>query len=191
MQKGDQDLVSAWGFLLIPSIHFRRLDILLSLKSNILVLICSCFSSEISFFFLHITQLQDVFLSIFNTQPLCVCRSVDSPYACTYAEIRTRIPDTISWDYNFETTGNVPPRFTLKVFGNFVFFIWIQNSNTRRIQSALLKEAIDDLEWPGSSVEIILKPDPPSVTFRSEGHGDLEVSGSYYEFVCKLNLACY
>ncbi|KMZ70818.1 hypothetical protein ZOSMA_193G00490 [Zostera marina] len=87
-------------------------------------------------------------------------KSVDSPYACTYAEIRTRIPDTISWDYNFETTGNVPPRFTLK--------------------SALLKEAIDDLEWPGSSVEIILKPDPPSVTFRSEGHGDLEIEFPYY-----------
>lgn len=38
-----------------------------------------------------------------------------------------------------------------------------------------LKEAIDDLEWPGSSIQITLQPDPPSVTFRGDGHGDLEV----------------
>lgn len=44
------------------------------------------------------------------------------------------------------------------------------------LQSAALKEAIDDLEWPGSSIQIKLQPDPPSVTFRGEGHGDLEVS---------------
>lgn len=43
-------------------------------------------------------------------------------------------------------------------------------------QSAVLKEAIDDLEWPGSSIQITLQPDPPSVTFRGEGHGDLQVS---------------
>lgn len=42
-------------------------------------------------------------------------------------------------------------------------------------QSASLKEAIDDLEWPGSSIQITLRPDPPSVTFRGEGHGDLQV----------------
>jgi len=42
-------------------------------------------------------------------------------------------------------------------------------------QSAALKEAIDDLEWPGSCIQIILKPVPPSVTFRGEGHGDLQV----------------
>ncbi|KAK4368779.1 hypothetical protein RND71_012571 [Anisodus tanguticus] len=27
-------------------------------------------------------------------------KSLDSSDSCTYAEIRTRIPDTISWDYN-------------------------------------------------------------------------------------------
>lgn len=43
-------------------------------------------------------------------------------------------------------------------------------------QSAALKEAIDDLEWPGSNIQITLEPDPPSVTFRGEGHGDLQVS---------------
>jgi len=42
-------------------------------------------------------------------------------------------------------------------------------------QSAALKEAIDDLEWPGSSIKITLQPVPPSVTFRGEGHGDLQV----------------
>lgn len=42
-------------------------------------------------------------------------------------------------------------------------------------QSAALKEAIDDLEWPGSSIQITLQPDPPCVTFRGEGHGDLQV----------------
>lgn len=43
------------------------------------------------------------------------------------------------------------------------------------LQSAALKEAIDDLEWPGSSVQITLQPAPPSVTFKGEGHGDLQV----------------
>jgi cell cycle checkpoint protein len=42
-------------------------------------------------------------------------------------------------------------------------------------QSAALKEAIDDLEWPGSSIQIMLQPVPPSVTFKGEGHGDLQV----------------
>ena len=44
------------------------------------------------------------------------------------------------------------------------------------MQTAALKEVIDDLEWPGSSVQITICPDPPSVTFRAEGHGDLQVS---------------
>lgn len=43
------------------------------------------------------------------------------------------------------------------------------------MQSAALKEAIDDLEWPGSSVQITLQPAPPSVMFKGEGHGDLQV----------------
>lgn len=87
-------------------------------------------------------------------------RSVDSPDACIYAEIRTRIPDTIPWDYHFEPTGTVPVTFTIK--------------------SAVLKEAIDDLEWPGSSIKITMQPDPPSVTFKGEGHGDLQIDFAYY-----------
>ncbi|KAG6605579.1 Cell cycle checkpoint protein RAD1, partial [Cucurbita argyrosperma subsp. sororia] len=87
-------------------------------------------------------------------------KSVDSSDACIYAEIRTRIPETISWDYNFEPAGISPLSFTVK--------------------SAALKEAIDDLEWPGSSVQISLEPSPPSVTFKGEGHGDLQVDFMYY-----------
>ncbi|KAG6687888.1 hypothetical protein I3842_11G097400 [Carya illinoinensis] len=87
-------------------------------------------------------------------------KSVDSLDACIYAEIRTRIPDTISWDYNFEPAGSTPLSFTVK--------------------SAALKEAIDDLEWPGSSIQIMLQPVPPSVSFRGEGHGDLQIDFMYY-----------
>ncbi|KAK9716181.1 hypothetical protein RND81_06G216200 [Saponaria officinalis] len=86
-------------------------------------------------------------------------KSIDSLDACIYAEIRTRIPDTISWDYNFEQAGTTPITFTVK--------------------SAALKEAIDDLEWPGSSIKITLQPTPPSVTFRGEGHGDLQIEFLY------------
>ncbi|ERN16149.1 uncharacterized protein LOC18444447 [Amborella trichopoda] len=85
-------------------------------------------------------------------------KSVDPVDACIYAEIRTRIPETISWD-NFETTVTLPVSFTVK--------------------SAVLKEAIDDLEWPGSSIQIMLNPVPPSVSFRSEGHGDLQIDLHY------------
>ncbi|KAJ0427882.1 hypothetical protein HanHA300_Chr17g0640041 [Helianthus annuus] len=74
--------------------------------------------------------------------------------------IRTRIPDTISWDYNFEPAGSTPISFTVK--------------------SSALKEAIDDLEWPGSSIQITLQPTPPSVTFKGEGHGDLQIDFMYY-----------
>ncbi|KAL3497878.1 hypothetical protein ACH5RR_040610 [Cinchona calisaya] len=87
-------------------------------------------------------------------------KSVDSLDACIYAEVRTRIPDTISWDYNFEPAGSTPLSFTVK--------------------SAALKEVIDDLEWPGSSIKITLQPVPPSVTFRGEGHGDLQIDFMYY-----------
>lgn len=87
-------------------------------------------------------------------------RSVDSPDACIYAEIRTKIPETIAWDYNFEPAGNTPLSFTVK--------------------SGALKEAVDDLEWPGSSIQITLQPTPPAVIFRGEGHGDLQIEFKYY-----------
>lgn len=43
-----------------------------------------------------------------------------------YAEIRTRIPDTISWDYHFEHAGNTPVTFTVKVLQVLPLFIWWQ-----------------------------------------------------------------
>lgn len=87
-------------------------------------------------------------------------KSIDSLDACIYAEIRTRIPDTISWDCSFESAGGTPLSFTVK--------------------AAALKEAIDDLEWPGSSIQITLQPALPSVSFKGEGHGDLQVDFMYY-----------
>ncbi|KAI5420760.1 uncharacterized protein LOC127075513 [Lathyrus oleraceus] len=88
-----------------------------------------------------------------------ILKSVDSPDASICAEIRTRIPDTIAWDYNFEPAGANPLTFTVK--------------------SAALKEAIEDLEWPGSSIQITMEPDPPRVTLRAEGHGDLQIDFMY------------
>ncbi|VFQ73164.1 unnamed protein product [Cuscuta campestris] len=69
--------------------------------------------------------------------------------------LKTRIPETMPWDCNFEPTGSTPISFTVK--------------------SAALKEAIDDLEWPGSSILLTLQPTPPSVTFKGQGHGDLQI----------------
>lgn len=53
-------------------------------------------------------------------------RSVDSLDACIYAEIRTRIPDTVSWDYNFEPAGSTPISFTVKVCS----FVWTHRYGT-------------------------------------------------------------
>ncbi|GER43692.1 damaged DNA binding protein [Striga asiatica] len=99
-------------------------------------------------------------------------RSVDSPDACIYAEIRTRIPETISWDYNFEPAGSTPLSFTVKAVACSDFPKLPITCEVE--QSAALKEAIDDLEWPGSSIQIKLQPSPPAVIFRGEGHGDLQ-----------------
>ncbi|XP_010518666.1 PREDICTED: uncharacterized protein LOC104798334 isoform X2 [Tarenaya hassleriana] len=87
-------------------------------------------------------------------------KSVDTLNSCFYAEMRTRIPETNSWDYNFEQAGTAPLTFTVK--------------------SSALKEAIDDLEWPGSSIQLTLQQSPPCVTFRGEGHGDLQIDFMYY-----------
>ncbi|KAH7424271.1 hypothetical protein KP509_11G000300 [Ceratopteris richardii] len=87
-------------------------------------------------------------------------KSIDANETCMYAEIRTRIPDTIPRDFSTdEDNASSPQSFAVK--------------------SAALKEAIDDLEWPGSSVKISLCPEPPSVIFRAEGHGDLQIDFLY------------
>ena len=55
-----------------------------------------------------------------------------------------------------------------------------------KFQSAVLKETIDDLEWPGSSIQIRIQPDPPTVILKGEGHGDLQVC---YRLACYVLLA--
>lgn len=54
---------------------------------------------------------------------ICNSRSVGSLDACFYAEIRTRIPDTISGDYNFQHAGNTPVSFTVKVCSVLALFL--------------------------------------------------------------------
>jgi hypothetical protein len=61
------------------------------------------------------------------------------------------------------------------------------NSSPLEFQSAILKESVDDLEWPGSSIQIRFQPDPPSVIFKGEGHGDLEVRISCFRFPAAFN----
>ncbi|XP_028185146.1 uncharacterized protein LOC114371987 [Glycine soja] len=48
-------------------------------------------------------------------------RSVDSLDASICAEIRTKIPDTIAWDYNFEPAGANPLTFTVKI--DFMYYV--------------------------------------------------------------------
>ncbi|KAH9539485.1 hypothetical protein CY35_15G060000 [Sphagnum magellanicum] len=80
---------------------------------------------------------------------------IDANNSCINAEIRTRIPESIPREYIIDDEGNLPISFAVK--------------------SAALKEVIDDLEWPGSNITITLSPAPPGVSFRGEGHGDLQV----------------
>lgn len=88
-----------------------------------------------------------------------IFKLVDANDSCIYAEMRTRIPDQIPHDYVIEDDGGTPISFAVK--------------------SAALKEALDDLEWPGSSIEITVSPVPPRVTFRGDGHGDLQIEFPY------------
>lgn len=41
---------------------------------------------------------------------------------------------------------------------------------------SLLKEAIEDLEWPGSAVAVKLTRDPPAISLTAHGTGSLEVN---------------
>lgn len=42
-------------------------------------------------------------------------------------------------------------------------------------QTSALKEALEDLEWPNAAVAISFVSNPPMVSFRAEGHGELQV----------------
>ena len=95
------------------------------------------------------------------------CSRADSVWS---KQIRTRTLDKISWDYNFEPAGSSPLSFTVK--------------------SVALKKAIDDFEWPGSSIQITLEPVPPSVTFRVEGFGGGSNTASFFFFFyCRIRMS--
>ncbi|GAQ86775.1 Repair protein Rad1 [Klebsormidium nitens] len=90
-----------------------------------------------------------------------ILRLTDESRMCTDAEIRTRIPDSVPYDFSIDDDdANEPP----------VSFA---------VKSSALKDAFEDLEWPGSSIQIALNPEPPVVTFRGEGHGDLQIDFFY------------
>ena len=43
------------------------------------------------------------------------------------------------------------------------------------VRSVLLREAVEDLEWPGGSVTLSVDRNPPRVEFLSSGAGSLSV----------------
>ncbi|WIA42473.1 hypothetical protein OEZ86_008467 [Tetradesmus obliquus] len=52
---------------------------------------------------------------------------------------------------------------------------WREPASYFLLKGALLKEAVDDLEWPGGSVAIRLSRDPPALSMAAAGTGALEV----------------
>ncbi|KAG2499206.1 hypothetical protein HYH03_002787 [Edaphochlamys debaryana] len=52
---------------------------------------------------------------------------------------------------------------------------WVEPTSSFLCPGFLLKEAIDDLEWPGGAVEVRLQQDPQRLVLASAGHGVLEV----------------
>lgn len=51
----------------------------------------------------------------------------------------------------------------------------------------LLKEAVDDLEWPGGSVSIRLNRDPAGISMAATGTGSLEVGSLEAGVTCYLS----
>lgn len=47
-----------------------------------------------------------------------------------------------------------------------------------------MKEAVEDLEWPGSSVAVKLTQDPPALSLSAHGTGSLEVGVLLLVVVC-------
>ncbi|XP_058740230.1 uncharacterized protein LOC131612452 [Vicia villosa] len=58
---------------------------------------------------------------------LPVIKSEDLLDASICAEIRTRIPDTIAWDYNFEPAGANPLTFTVKAWVVYKEANWVSS----------------------------------------------------------------
>lgn len=86
---------------------------------------------------------------------------LDPSRTCTDIEIRTLVPDSLPHDYSLsqELHGSAPHSFA--------------------VRSAALKEAIDDLEWPGGSIQLRINSQPPMVTFLGKGHGSLQIDFPY------------
>ncbi|KAK9145774.1 hypothetical protein Sjap_005677 [Stephania japonica] len=86
-----------------------------------------------------------------------------------FAEIKTRNPNSISLDYIFRPVWSTPVSSVIK--------------------SSALKKAIDDLQWPGSSIQITLRQSPPRVSFTAEAGGDND--GEIQLQVLQITLAEY
>ena len=52
---------------------------------------------------------------------------------------------------------------------------WQGPDTSFHVPSSLLREAVEDLEWPGGSVRLMVTRDPPQVQFLSTGAGSLSV----------------
>ena len=52
---------------------------------------------------------------------------------------------------------------------------WVPPGSTFMAPGLLLKEAVEDLEWAGSTVELYLRRDPPEVHFTGIGQGTLKI----------------
>lgn len=93
----------------------------------------------------------------------------DANGTITDAEIRTQMPESIPRDHSLQEEGQV----------------------SFAVRSNLLKEAVEDLEWPGGSVRLSLSPHPPTVTLMAEGQGKLQIEfcfdrslDSFIDFNC-------
>ncbi|PNW84881.1 hypothetical protein CHLRE_03g162250v5 [Chlamydomonas reinhardtii] len=52
---------------------------------------------------------------------------------------------------------------------------WTEPASSFLCPGSSLKEAVDDLEWPGGAVELVMVQDPPRLLLAASGHGSLEV----------------
>ncbi|GIL72582.1 hypothetical protein Vretifemale_2910 [Volvox reticuliferus] len=52
---------------------------------------------------------------------------------------------------------------------------WTEPASSFLCQGLVLKGAIEDLEWPGGAVEVLMQQDPQRLMLSATGHGSLEV----------------
>lgn len=104
------------------------------------------------------------------------CRSAADLFVYLYVHILVMQTKLVSVFLSYHL--NIPTKYSNHNIDIKMAFILPVSQSAKwflSYQSAALKEVIDDLEWPGSSIQIKLQPAPPSVIFRGEGHGDLQV----------------